>query len=111
MSESFGLKPGDLDKIISVVQREQKIEKALLFGTRVKGSYKRGSDVDIVLQGCEVTDSIAAHIGSLLNEETLMPYKFDVLNYNSIVSSDLLDHIKRVGIVFYSKAPTKGNKI
>jgi len=30
-----------------------------------------------------------------------MPYKFNVLNYDTIKNADLIEHIDRVGISFY----------
>lgn len=104
MSNSYGLKQGDLERIIAVLQKEEAIETAILFGSRVKGNHKNGSDVDIALKGNALTDAIATHIRSALNEETPMPYKFDVLNYNTIDNAELRDQIIRVGVIFYRKA-------
>lgn len=99
----FGLERSDIDAIVEILRRHREIEKALIFGSRAKGSFKNGSDVDIALEGNAVTDGIASHVGSLLNDETMMPYKFDVLNFNTITNPDLVDHIHRVGIVFYER--------
>ncbi len=99
---TFGFKKGDLKNIITVLQQEKLIKQAIIFGSRAKGNYKNGSDVDIALKGNNLTDNIVAHIGSLLNEDTLMPYKFDVLNFHTIQNKQLEDHINRVGKVIYS---------
>jgi len=45
------------------------------------------------------------HISYLLNEETIMPYHFDALNYHK-TDKNLVDHIDRVGKKFYSKNET-----
>jgi uncharacterized protein len=103
MSNSYGLKQGDLEQIIAVLHKEHAIETAIVFGSRVKGNYKNGSDVDIALKGNELTDAIAAHISFELNEETPMPYKFDILNYATIGNLDLRDHINRIGVIIYEK--------
>ena len=50
-----------------------------------------------------VNPKLAAKISYLLNEESLLPYKFDVVDYHTIAHADLTDHINRVGIVFYQK--------
>jgi hypothetical protein len=34
----------------------------------------------------------------ILNEETLLPYKFDVLDYDKIDNRQLKEHITRAGI-------------
>jgi predicted nucleotidyltransferase len=106
MHKKFGLREKDIDDVIAVLRKEKAIERAVLFGSRAKGDFKNGSDVDIALQGKGVTDSLAAHAASVLNDETSMPYKFDVLNFNTIDNPDLIDHIQRVGVVFYTKIAT-----
>lgn len=106
VDSEFGFKNGDLSTILAVFKKEKLIEQAIIFGSRAKGNYKNGSDVDIALKGNNLSDNIAAHIASLLNEDTLMPYKFDVLNYHTIINKDLQDHINRVGKIIYSKLPT-----
>lgn len=103
MHKKFGLREKDIDDVIAVLRKEKAIERAVLFGSRAKGDFKNGSDVDIALQGNGVTDSLTAHVASVLNDETSMPYKFDVLNFNTIDNPDLIDHIQRVGVVFYTK--------
>ena len=67
------------------------IEKIILFGSRAKGTHQKGSDVDLAIDG----DAKKAHY--LLNEETNLPYFFDVLNLSKITNKNLKEHIKRVG--------------
>jgi uncharacterized protein len=96
-----GLQDSDLPVIKGVISRFPQVQRAVLFGSRAKGNFKPGSDVDIALylQGEDITSSLAG----ILNDETLLPYKFDILNVDSISNQELLDHINRVGIVFYTK--------
>ena len=100
-NEHFGLKNGDIETIIAVLKKYPQIEQGIIFGSRAKGDYKQGSDVDLVLKGN--VQEIATQIGFSLNEDSLLPYKFDVLDYNSISNKNLIDHINRVGIIFYKK--------
>ena len=51
MSSKFGLKPSDLECIIAILEQTTGIEQALIFGSRAKGTFKNGSDVDIALKG------------------------------------------------------------
>ena len=100
---TFGLREDDLENIIAVLQQHKKVEEALIFGSRAKGNYKNGSDVDIALKGTKLDWNTANDIGYILNEETQMPYKFDVLNYDNIANKDLTEHINRTAISFYRK--------
>ncbi|HMS65513.1 MAG TPA: nucleotidyltransferase domain-containing protein [Ignavibacteria bacterium] len=104
MNNNFGLKKTDLENIISILQKESNVEKALIFGSRAKGNDKYGSDVDIALVGVKLDRNIVTHISFILNEETFMPYNFDVLNYNTINNKELLSHIDRAGKLIYSKS-------
>ena len=101
MDEKFGLRETDLKQIQSILSTQPEIEEAIIYGSRAKGNYKNGSDVDIVLKGQQLNFNIIAHISFLLNEETLMPYTFDVLNYPTLQNSDLVEHINRIGKVIY----------
>jgi predicted nucleotidyltransferase len=82
MSNKFGLKERDLEDIIPILQQQPQVESAVIFGSRAKGNYKNGSDVDIALRGDLVNLQVISQISYLLNEETFMPYKFDIVNYN-----------------------------
>ena len=99
----FGLKKNDIDNIISIVQGFNVVEQALIFGSRAMGNYKKGSDIDIAIKGDSIDYKITSQIAYLLNEETLMPYFFDVVHYNSLKNENLVDHIDRVGVVFYEQ--------
>ena len=77
------------------------VKEAIIFGSRAKGNFKNGSDVDIALKGENINLEIVSNISYRLNEETVLPYKFDVLDYQSINNSKLTEHINRIGISVY----------
>lgn len=104
MNEVFGLNQTDLEIIISLLKRFHEVKEAILFGSRAKGNYRTGSDVDISLKGEELNSEIISRISYHLNEETAMPYKFDVVNYHKISNIELKNHIDRVGICFYTES-------
>lgn len=100
----FGLRDDDINAIREIIQKFPEVELALIFGSRAIGNYKQGSDVDIALKGIAVNYNTALTISSTLNEETLMPYRFDVLNYNTVQNQDLRSHIDRVDKIIYEGA-------
>ena len=101
MNNAFGLSEHDMDVLKSVLSSYSQVDEAIIFGSRSKGNFRNGSDVDIALKGLELNLDIVSKISYTLNEETTMPYKFDILNYNSISNNELIDHINRVGISIY----------
>lgn len=103
MSDDFGLNTEDLKEILLIFKSVPEIEEAILFGSRAKGNFRNGSDLDIAIKGKDVGFSHISYISYLLNEETLMPYKFDILNYDMISNEDLKDHINRIGKTFYRR--------
>jgi predicted nucleotidyltransferase len=101
MNKDFGLRPDDLLEIRRVLSQYPEVQEAILFGSRAKGNFRNGSDVDLALKGSKLTQGIISRIADTLNEETRMPYQFDVLDYHSIHEPKLVEHIDRVGMVIY----------
>lgn len=91
-----------MSEIVDVLSQFSSIEKAVLFGSRAKGNFKNGSDIDIAIFGNDLNSDIDYKISYQLNEETNMPYKFDILIFNKIQEAALIDHISRIGIEIYT---------
>ena len=98
---NFGFTPRQLEIIEQVITSFQEIEKAIIFGSRAKGNYKPGSDVDIALMGNAVTSDTAGKLADQLNEETPLPFYFDVLDFRSIENVKLKEHIERAGQLLF----------
>jgi predicted nucleotidyltransferase len=97
----FGLKQDDIKTITAVISKCREVEEVLIFGSRAKGNFKNGSDVDIVLKGKDVTRDTILAISGELNGETILPYHFDILDFNTIQNEELIQHIQRVGQIIY----------
>lgn len=97
----YGLTQADMQQIVQAVQQFPQIESACIFGSRAKGNYKPGSDVDIAISGQKVSPEVVTRLGETLNEETLLPYYFDIVHIQSLTDSSLKEHIDRVGQWFY----------
>ena len=98
----YGLKEETIRNINSIFSAHPQIEEAILYGSRAKGNYKDGSDIDLTLKGDFLKLEVMNKIGLQL-DDLLLPYTIDISVYKSIRNPDLLDHIKRVGIIFYKK--------
>lgn len=98
----FGLKEETIDKINNVFAKYPQVEEVFIYGSRAKGDFKNGSDIDLTLKGDRIDLSLANKI-SLEIDDLLLPYSFDISIFNQISSPGLLDHIKRRGKVFYPK--------
>jgi len=98
----FGLNEDSLQLIFSVFRKFPEVEEVIIYGSRAKGNYKEGSDIDLTLKGRFVNEDIKSRIYQEL-EDLPTPYLFDVSLFKTIESESLLDHICRIGTVFYQK--------
>jgi uncharacterized protein len=103
MNNEFGLLESDLISIQEELRKHESVEEAILFGSRAKGNFRSGSDVDLALRGKNLDFETISQISYFLNEETIMPYKFDVVNYHSIQETELVRHIDRVGVEIFNR--------
>lgn len=99
----FGLKDSDLDYIKKSLEKFSEIEKAVIFGSRAKGNYKPGSDVDIAIYGENIDFDTVSALHAMLEEEGPLPYFFDIVDYTHLTHENLKEHIDRVGKVIFEK--------
>jgi predicted nucleotidyltransferase len=100
--KAFGLEESDLKKIQSVFLKNPEVEKVVVYGSRAKGNYKAFSDVDLTLSGTDLNTLILQKIETEL-DDLLLPFLFDVSLFQQIENVDLVEHIHRVGKIFYEK--------
>ncbi len=98
----FGLKDTHIKLIQSVFSSYSSVDKAVIYGSRAKGNYSSGSDIDLTLMGDELNLSTLLKIENEL-DDLLLPYKIDLSVFHKIENPDLIEHINRVGIIFYGK--------
>lgn len=97
----FGIYAKSELEIMRIIESCSSIDEVIIYGSRAKGNYKEGSDIDITLKG-EVTKE---DFSTLFHEldESYIPYKFDISIYTQLKSESLIEHINRVGKVFYKR--------
>ena len=97
-----GLSGKELAAVALVFKKFPGIQEAVLFGSRAMGTFKPGSDVDIALKG-QVTIQDVARVKALLEEESPMPYLFDVVDYHTIETPVFKEHIDKHGKSIYRR--------
>lgn len=103
MTLRFGLNEATIQKIHAVLAHYPQVERAILYGSRAKGNYKNGSDIDLTLiGGADLTLNVLYKIMDEL-DDLLLPYTIDLSIHATISDPDVLEHIRRVGVVFYQK--------
>lgn len=106
--DCYGLTPEDLDIIVAAITALPQIKKVILFGSRAKGNYKAGSDVDLAIEAAGDSHRVAIRLAEKLNEESPLPYLFDVIDVAGITEQPLVEHIRRVGITIYQQRDRLG---
>jgi predicted nucleotidyltransferase len=99
-----GLTEKTTARIRAILSKHPEVKKVILYGSRAKGNYKAGSDIDLTLLGADLTQKILGQIQSELDED-LLPYRFDLSIFSQLSHSSLIDHIQRMGVVFYENNP------
>ncbi len=98
----YGLSEETIEKINAVFSKFSEVKKAKLYGSRTKGNFRNGSDIDLTLCGKGLNFTILHKIEDEI-DDLLLPYKFDFSIFSQIENPELIDHIQRVGMIFYQK--------
>lgn len=107
--DNFGLPDKTIEMIKNLFYSYSEISEVKIFGSRAKGNYKSGSDIDLAIFG-NVDEKLLRHIAFELDELST-PYKFDVLNYNTIDNEALKQNVDKCGKLLYKNyAKEKTNK-
>lgn len=96
------LKDDDIKVIINIISKFQNVKSATIFWSRSIWNYKNWSDIDIALKW-KIDFLSLAKIKYQLEENTLLPYFFNVIDYGKLDNDDLKTHIDEYWIIFYEK--------
>lgn len=94
-----GLPAEAIRQILAVLGDYPEIERVILFGSRAKGNFRPGSDIDLCLDAPALDLARQLQIETRL-DDLLLPWKIDLVQKRLIDSPALLAHIERVGRPF-----------
>ena len=106
----FGLKPEVIIQINQIFADYPEISKAILYGSRAKGNYKNGSDIDLTLISDRLNHRQLLQIQNQI-DDLLLPYSIDLSIFSSIDNLHLIEHINRVGNTFYERTTSTATLI
>lgn len=92
----IGLTQKELEILNEVFKKFPNIKEVILFGSRALGTHKKSSDIDLAIKG-DVDIQTLSKLKFTLEEDTLLPYFFDVVIYDGIDNDELKEHIDKFG--------------
>jgi predicted nucleotidyltransferase len=98
----FGLSERDMKVFQDIFRQYPEITKVQIFGSRAKGNFKTGSDVDLAVMNEGVDTRTLLNVRGAF-EESSLPYKVDLVYPITLKHTELKDHITRIGIIFYER--------
>ena len=100
MNDSFGLPERTMNELLDYFKSKPEIEKVVIYGSRAKGTYRNGSDIDFAIwSDNESISGIAIDLDDLPT-----PYKFDVINYKTLIHQGMKNSIDTEGKIFYQRS-------
>ena len=99
----FGLSDTVIEELQDIFKRHVNIKKVLIFGSRSKGNYRAGSDIDLAVIGDNLDYNQMLDIICAIEDLELL-YSVDLLDYQKKKGTPIGDHIDRVGQIFYEAA-------
>jgi len=99
-----GLKESVIKSIREVLAGFPRVEKAVLYGSRAKGTARKYSDIDLTLSGSGLSYDDLVRLENNL-DDLLLPYNIDLSLLSRIESENLREHIERVGVVLFEAGP------
>lgn len=99
----YGLSPATINELCDVFRRFPEVDKVYIFGSRAKGNYRDGSDIDLAVMGKDINSRKLQAISLAIDDIELL-YRVDLLDYEKTKKTPIGQHIQRVGKEFYSKS-------
>lgn len=98
----FGLTKRDMQTLREIFDQYPEVKTVVVFGSRAKGTFTLGSDIDLAIMGRLSNEDIIRRINGALDDSTL-PYFVDIVGYSFLQDPAFKEHIDRVGIDLFRR--------
>jgi predicted nucleotidyltransferase len=102
MHMQYGLSEKNIHRIQQIFQLFPEVDAVVLFGSRARGQFRAGSDIDLALKGASIQLKTLLRISRML-DDLMLPIRFDLLIYQYVSDTSLLRQIDEEGILLYQK--------
>lgn len=97
----LGLRNSDMVFLENLFSGTPEIEKVFVFGSRARGDFKRGSDLDLAIEGAKVNHEILIKLKSKIELESNLLLYFDLVHFDDIQNDFLRKKIIDEGKLIY----------
>jgi len=98
----YGIPEDKLEKLLGLIALEPRVQRVTLYGSRAKGSFRAGSDIDLCLDAPQLDYPGLLRLETEL-DDLLLPWKIDLAVRHRIDNLDLVSHIGRMGKTLYER--------
>jgi predicted nucleotidyltransferase len=99
---SFGLSEKTLSSLRAYFARVSEVEQVILYGSRARGDYHKGSDIDLMLIGANITPRLLSKMDMEI-DDLLLPYVVQISDRKEIRDARFLEVVEREGVVFWER--------
>ena len=99
----YGLSERDMAEIFRILQSQPEIARVHIFGSRAKGTYHSGSDIDLAIMNEGAGFAVIQRLSEQFSESSL-PFVVDLVDYTQLSHAEFKEHIDRVGKLFFERA-------
>lgn len=98
----YGLSDATIHDLCGVFCRYPNIHRVYIFGSRAKGNYRSGSDIDLALEGTDIDQRFLQKVSIDIDDLGLL-YGIDLLDLRKHQNDPIGQHVNRVGQLFFSQ--------
>ncbi|MDD2402582.1 MAG: nucleotidyltransferase domain-containing protein [Clostridia bacterium] len=95
-----GLDDKIIDSITDVIKK-YKVDKAVIFGSRARGDYKKTSDIDIAIYSKSMTYLDLNLLRDQLDQLYII-YKMDIVQMERLTNKKMIENVEKDGEVVFS---------
>lgn len=99
-TNNYGLSAETTALLVGVFKKFPQVEEVKIFGSRAMGTFRAGSDIDLVVLTPVLSHDELLDLQIALEDLELL-YEIDCLVYQKITEPALQEHIDLVGKTFY----------
>lgn len=97
----FGLSDDIIHLLRGVLRAHPEVERAVIYGSRARGDYFNGSDIDLTLVGPRLTEAILHRIAMEMDSLPI-PHTVDLSIRSSLRNPALIQDIDKQGVEFFA---------